>query len=303
FPYTPLFRSVYVGLHVLGFGLSHFALVCVGLALVWLAVTLRLCDRYPIRAPRRIAVRRRTVTVGAATAVLAVTAFTLPLDDAGAGADGTQQPLFANHEPIAIVIEADLRSLCRGAGRECENVPATLIFTEEDGAERRVSGSIRARGKWRAEAANCSVPPLFVTILDTAAYAAVLGAHPPVLPLTTHCREKPSAYEQYVLREYLAYRLYNALTDKSLRVRLARVTYRDSRRRGRAVERYALFVEHFDALAARLGGAVVPPAEVRPTDFDPQSLAMFELFEYMIGNTDWSVVAGHNVVHIREPDG
>src|SRR5690606_2571982 len=116
-------------------------------------------------------------------------------------------------------------------------------------------------------------------------------------------REKPSAYEQYVLKEYLAYRLYNALTDKSLRVRLARVTYRDSRRRGRAVERYALFVEHFDALAARLGGAVVPPAEVRPTDFDPQSLAIFELFEYMIGNTDWSVVAGHNVVHIREPDG
>ena len=64
-------------------------------------------------------------------------------------------------------------------------------------------------------------PPLFVSFGDETARGTLFEGQT-MLPLTTHCRDS-SSYEQYVLKEYLAYRIYNLLTDKSLRVRLARV--------------------------------------------------------------------------------
>jgi hypothetical protein len=124
-----------------------------------------------------------------------------------------------------------------------------------------------------------------------------------MLPLTTHCRERPSSYEQYVFKEYLAYRIYNALTDRSLRVRLARITYRDTGRRDRVVERHGFFTEHFESFAAREALALVDAEEFDVGQADARELATLTLFEYLIGNTDWSARAGHNVAHFRDAGG
>ena len=42
--------------------------------------------------------------------------------------------------------------------------------------------------------------------------------------LVTHCRGA-NKYDAYVLKEYLAYKIYNELTDYSLRVRLLEIEY------------------------------------------------------------------------------
>ena len=44
--------------------------------------------------------------------------------------------------------------------------------------------------------------------------------------VVTHCRDRDE-YEENVLEEYLAYRIYALLTEISFRVRLARITYGD----------------------------------------------------------------------------
>jgi hypothetical protein len=120
-----------------------------------------------------------------------------------------------------------------------------------------------------------------------------------LLPLTTHCRAEAS-YEQYVLREYLAYRLYAALSDASLRVRLVRVTYRLHGER--PLVRYAFFTENFATLAQRRGEVFVKEPAA-PEDIEPTAAAMLELFEYFIGNTDWSIVGGHNIAQFARSDG
>src|SRR5690606_20167974 len=155
-----------------------------------------------------------------------------------------------------------------------------------------------ARGKWRNESSNCRVPPLFV-YFPTRASGTVFEDED-MLPLTTHCREKPASYEQYVLKEFLAYRIYNLFTEKSLRVRLVRVTYRDTRNKGvleregdakregsgrgrgdrrgrsdkgrddRTVVRYAFFTEHFDSLAERQGAELWHTELFDPRDADPE---------------------------------
>lgn len=125
-----------------------------------------------------------------------------------------------------------------------------------------------------------------------------------MLPLTTHCHKGSREHEQYVLKEFLAYRIYNLLTDKSLRVRLLQMTYHDtSRPRSKPFVRYGFFTEHFDSLAARHDAEVWKPERFDVTTADPMEIGTLDLFQYMIGNTDFSVIYGHNIAYIRDRSG
>jgi len=295
---------IYAGLNWLGFDIAHFAVVNMLLTGIWLAVAVRIGKRYEGTFPR-IRINWRATAVAAGSAAFAVIAFAVP-KDAGAGAAAAAQvpELFDTEEPLAMELRMNVRDLCRGAKQDGEcaaGAPATLSYVDSDGAEQRLDVRLRPRGKWRAESGHCAIPPLFVSFDANTALGTIFEGQT-MLPLTTHCRET-SSYEQYVLKEYLAYRIYNTLTDKSLRVRLARIAYRDAGRRDRVVERYAFFTEHFDSLAARQQAEVYEPENFDRLAADPLELGTLDLFQYLIGNTDWSDLKGHNVVHIRAQDG
>ena len=209
--------------------------------------------------------------------------------------------LFDRADPLALDVYMDTKALCRDPRRDrCDDLPAELAYRDDDGAERRIEVSLRSRGRFRDETGDCSLPALFVFFRG--ATAGTLFEGQSMLPLTTHCRTSPQ-YEQYVLKEHLAYRIYNALTDKSLRTRLARVTYHDTSGRTESLTRYAFFVEHFDSLAKRHDAVVWKPERFDVLDADPVEMATLDVFEYMIGNTDWSAVFNHNVVLIRDAAG
>lgn len=213
-----------------------------------------------------------------------------------------QAGLFDDAEPLAITLSFDLDALCRaGSDALCPDAQATLAYVDSEGTQHAVPVWIRARGKWRNVAANCSMPPLSVIFSEGGA-DGTLFAGQTMLPLTTHCNEHPLSQEQYVLKELLAYHIYNTLTDKSLRTRLARVTYEHTGRRPRTFERYAFFTEHFDSLAERNGAQFWPTENFELSMGDAAQIATVELFEFMIGNTDWSILKGHNIGHLRAAD-
>ncbi|HEX6993217.1 MAG TPA: MFS transporter [Gammaproteobacteria bacterium] len=289
---------IFVGLNVFGFGFEEFALVNILLAAAWLLVVVRIGARYPREhAVGRPAFGWRGAAVGACSAAFAVAAL------AAKPAAAQEPALFADDEPLVIELALDFEALCQGSGRrrECGRKPAELEVLSSDGGKRTLAVSVQARGRWRNESAHCNVPPLFVFFEDETAGTPFAGQT--MLPVTTHCRERSAAHEQYVLEEYLAYRIYNAVTDKSLRVRLARVTYKDLGRRGRSTERFAFFTEHFESFAARHGATLEEAARFEPTEARPHDLALLEIFQYLIGNTDWSFVAGHNITHVRDDAG
>jgi len=210
-----------------------------------------------------------------------------------------QSGLFDDAEPLAITLSFDMNALCRaGSDAGCPDTAGTLAYAERDGTARSIPVWIRARGRWRNVAANCSMPPLSVIFGDTGTEGTVFAGQV-MLPLTTHCSERSAAQEQYVLKELLAYRIYNELTDDSMRVRLARIRYEHTGRRPRTFERYAFFTEHFDSLAERTGREFWPTENFDPRTGDAAQLAALDLFEFMIGNTDWSMLKGHNVAHFR----
>jgi hypothetical protein len=120
-----------------------------------------------------------------------------------------------------------------------------------------------------------------------------------MLPLTTHCMPDRS-YRQYVLREYLAYRIYALLTEKSVRTRLARIAYRSDPEGRMPLRHYAFFSEHFASMAERNGAELLNRDRLQLDSTDPVELAVMELFQYMIGHTDWSALKLHNVVLIQQ---
>jgi hypothetical protein len=95
--------------------------------------------------------------------------------------------------------------------------------------------------------------------------------------------------------EYATYRAYNQLTDMSHRARLARITYADTRDSTKTLTRYGFFLEPDKDMAERNGGRVLEHAGGSYSEMDPAQMDLVTVFEWLIGNTDWSVIMEHNI--------
>lgn len=117
------------------------------------------------------------------------------------------------------------------------------------------------------------------------------------------CRPGNDDYERYIHTEYLIYPAYNALTDLSFRARPARVTYVDTSGEEDTFTSNAFVLEHKDQMAARNEAIPIELTQLHPAAAHHESTALMELFNYMIGMTDYSGVFMHNVEPIRRMDG
>jgi len=111
--------------------------------------------------------------------------------------------------------------------------------------------------------------------------------------LVTHCQGDRLS-ERNLLREYALYRVFNAVTDSSFRVRLAHVTYLDSARHD-SVTRYGFLIESDTALAKRISADQIHADNVFDPMTDAPYMTLVAVFQYLIGNTDWSVWKRHNI--------
>ena len=219
-----------------------------------------------------------------------------------AGIDATvrESSLFEQDAPLKLDFVMDKDALCRRPTDDCDDAPAELHYTDTSGRH-RVAANIRVRGRWKPDNGNCRFPALFVFFSQQASSDPVFAGQD-MLPLTTHCQTRRQ-YEQYVLKEYLAYRIFNVLTDKSLRVRLASISYREPGDSSDSLVRYGFFTEHFRSMARRHAAELWQPKKFDPFHGDAFELAVMDLFQFMIGNTDWSAIYQHNIVLIRDRSG
>ena len=208
-------------------------------------------------------------------------------------------PLFADDAVLEITLNAPIRAITRDRAQEPEDRPGTLGYTDKDGNEIRIDVGIRARGKSRRHKDACRFPPIRVNVKKKEV-AHSLFAHQDKLKLVTHC--KPSSrYQQYLLLEYLVYKTLNLLTDNSFKVRLLKVHYLDGDKDLGTFNGF--FIEHKDRLAKRIDRKLAEPVSVVRGQLEPAYTSLIELFQLLIGNTDFSFKQGpqgdvccHNVV-------
>lgn len=210
-------------------------------------------------------------------------------------------PLFASHETLELRIEANFDKIHKERKENAKYYPATLRVEGPDGTEQELELKIKTRGIFRLKRNICPDPPLMLNFPKTKLEGTLFEGQNK-LKLVTHCRDNDE-FEQNTLEEYLIYRTYNLLTDASFRVRLARVTYVDLRGEDDDVVRYGFVIEDEDALAERLGGKIAKAREAPPGLLSDEESALVAVFEYMIGNTDFSVVFFHNIKLVQSAMG
>jgi hypothetical protein len=213
--------------------------------------------------------------------------------------------LFDSEEPLAIKLAGPLSAVFRDRD-DPEYQDAELTYLDSVRGEVAVPLRVRVRGKSRAEL--CDVPPLRLNFRRKD-LADTVFAGENNLKLVTHC-ETSATYDQYLLLEYLTYRVFNLLTATSLRARPVTVNYFDVVRERDLDTRPGILIEDEERFAERQGFTAFEAPSVERARYDPEALMLLDVFEYLIGNTDWSAVAGpagavccHNVVPYARADG
>ncbi|MCH8136671.1 MAG: hypothetical protein IIB77_11885 [Proteobacteria bacterium] len=196
-------------------------------------------------------------------------------------------PLFLDNTALAVTITAPLTTLVRERPKD-DYLQGVFEYTGADGSAVKLDIEIRTRGHFRH--ATCDFPPLGLNFRKKQV-SGTLFDQQNKLKLVVHC-DNHVRFEQNVLREYLAYRIHNSITDLSYHVRLLRVTYVDSEGRRKDQVRYAYLIEHKNRLAARLGLDVIERERIKVSSIQGDQLNLTSVFQYLIGNTDFSPIAG-----------
>ena len=196
-------------------------------------------------------------------------------------------PLFASDAPIRITVQGPIGEIARTMAKQTSPRPATLNLSAP--AETHAI-MLSARGLSRRTGGICQFPPLRVELAQRPA-ATSLFAGQGRLKLVTHCRAATS-FQQNTLLEYSAYRIFNLISPTSYRARLATVDYAEPSGKVSAT-RWGFFLEDIDDVARRNGLAPANVGDrILASQLEARQAARVALFEYMIGNLDWSMRAG-----------
>ena len=175
-------------------------------------------------------------------------------------------------------------------------LPATLTFATKDGVTITEKIEASVRGNFRRE--TCYMPGLKVNFReDTMSSLAKFKE----LKLSNGCSSGEDA-GQLVIKEYLAYKIYNVLTDMSLRVRLMNLSFKDVTGKRKPYTQFAFLIEDVDDMAKRNKMIEIEGTPYYTEQTNRDQMTLVTLFEYLIGNTDWSVPAYHNVKLIGPKD-
>ena len=189
-------------------------------------------------------------------------------------------PLFDETAVLDVTLEGPLGELMDDTESR-EQLPFVLRAQDSEHAIK-----VRLRGKSRLRV--CDFLPLRLNFRKGEVGESVFAGQDK-LKLVVPCGTTDRA-EDNVIEEYAVYRLFNLLTPASYRVRLFRMTFNDTARDGESTDLHSFVLEPKEQLAARLGGRESELPEVSLSWLDARQMALVYVFQYLIGNLDWSLV-------------
>lgn len=197
---------------------------------------------------------------------------------------------FASEDLIEMTLAFDIKGLVKSKNKP-EYFDATLTVKESDTDSITQDIKVKARGYFRCN--FCSFPPLTMKFKNKGSDAIQVQGK--TLKLVTHCHQT-AKFDEYVLKEYLAYKLLNNLdSNYSFKTRLVRIHYVDINKSKNSYTAYGILIENETMLARRNNAVVIKSDKFTPKDMNASDMNRMALFNFMIGNTDWSVQMQHNV--------
>ena len=195
--------------------------------------------------------------------------------------------LFDSDEPLDIALRFDITYYKR---KKPDTSYMDAILTYYTGDKDSVNKNIKIKARGEVRRTICDFPPLFLNFkMKDSLPGEFIGINK--LKVVPYCK---IGYEDYVLREYLVYKLYNILTDNSLKVRLFRINFINTAKATKPLRQFGFAIEPLKLYEKRTNSLELEKAKLSRNYIKPEMLDRCAIFNYMIGNTDWSVPNQHN---------
>ena len=212
--------------------------------------------------------------------------------------------LFSNDETLKITLTAQFKQLEKNRDKHAV-YPGTLKIDDTE-----VPVVFNVRGNFRLKKETCRFSPLTVDFNKNKKLKGTPFHKQDDLKLVVQCK-KGKTYLDYLRAEFLTYKALNVLTEISYGVRWAEVTYIDQTSGKETGIRSGFFVEKKKKVAKRNALKTVKgDVRISPQELMASQAALVDLFEYIIGNTDYSLVRSvdptdccHNAKLLKANDG
>lgn len=229
------------------------------------------------------------------TSILTIIAFSFSLTPASAQRKMTTvMEAIGQNEGERVTIEMDLTTIM--AQRNNDTYFPAAVMTDNGLS---FKAEVRPRGKYRRK--NSVYPPLKLKFKKKELIAAgmdTLNEIKLVLPAFDN-----ALGDELVIREYLAYKMFEKLSPVHVKARLIRLTIKDTHVEKSKKNMFAILVEDAEETAARYNGVEVEEYGISPDSLAANQAALLVMFEYMIGNTDWDISMMRNVRLLRTQAG
>jgi hypothetical protein len=198
-------------------------------------------------------------------------------------------PLFQSNELLEVRIVAPMKTFLAERPFE-EELPGKLQYTNAADEAVEIDIKVRTRGRYRRQKQICRFPPIRLNFKTSQAKGTLFHKQDK-LKLVTHC-QKTDRYEQVMIREYVAYRILNVVSDTSFRVHPLRITYVDSEGKRKDEVRFGFVIEHRARMAKRLEKPALDIPKTTVSMLQPDYMNLISMYHYLIGNTDFSPIVG-----------
>ena len=198
-------------------------------------------------------------------------------------------PLFQLQEPLTIKLKMSIKDVKKNTN-DSTYLESVIYFKNNANVYDSLHIELRARGNNRRE--NCYYAPLRLKFSKSESKETPFIGNKK-LKLVLPCLIE-SNNDDYVIKEYMAYKLYEIVTPVHFKTRLLNIEFIEEKgRRTSTNDLKGFFIEDVDNVAKRLDGNEIK-RRIMPLQHDDLASVRNSFFQYMIANTDYSTMYNHN---------
>ena len=201
----------------------------------------------------------------------------------------TGKNLFESDSVLDLVLSGDIRKLLDDRSDKPDAHRVNVRYTSADGSIVELGAEAKTRGHFRKQQGVCTYPPLSLQFTSSETFTNSIFQNQQKIKLVMPCQG-----DEYVVREWLVYKIYNLISAKSFKARLVRLTLEEQKSKKTGSGFYGILLEEENQLATR-NNAIAVTRKLSPNEVDVPSYLNMTMFQYLIGNTDWSVQYLQNI--------
>jgi hypothetical protein len=197
--------------------------------------------------------------------------------------------LFQSEEKLPLKLRYSQKDL-RNLTNDSTYLNTTLWYQDTPGSWKNLEVKIRSRGNYRLK--NCYFPPVKIKLKKSLTLGTMFEGHKE-LKLVLPCLLQ-KVNNDLILKEYMAYKFFETLSPYHYKTRLVDILFEEEK--GKSLREHLLkgiLIEDIDNVADRHGGSQLKRS-VHPLMQDNLCSVKNDFFQFMIGNTDYSIAYQHN---------